>query len=39
LGSRAAPGRLSVEPVKDAAESEDVLGLRPGLRGRVLGPN
>ena len=39
LGIRAAAGKLSVEPLKDATDSDDVLELRPGLRGSVLGPS
>jgi hypothetical protein len=39
FGRRAAEGRLSVEPPRDPTESDEVRGLRPGLRGRVLGPS
>lgn len=39
FGIRAAGGRLSVEPYSEPAESDDVLGLKPGLRGSVLGPS
>jgi len=39
LGILAAGGRLSTEPPKDAADSEDVRAVSPGRRGRVLCPN
>lgn len=32
-------GKLSVELARDAADRDDVLGVSPGLRGSVLGPN
>lgn len=39
FGTLDATGRLSVELPNDATDNDDVLGLRPGLRGNVLGPS